>query len=122
MSKAQFLAESQKPGEVYAGLILGQNGEHDYHLFILPGEAENVNFEQAKEFVVKAGGDLPTRREFHVLFANAKSAFKESYYWSGEQHAGLSVCAWRQNFSNGYQSSYLKSICLRARAVRRLPI
>jgi hypothetical protein len=80
MSKAQFLAENQREGETYAGLILGQNGEADYHLFVILGEAESVNWNQAKEFAQTVGGDLPTRREQRVLFANANAAFKESWY------------------------------------------
>ena len=32
MSKAQFLAENLKDGEIYAGLILGEEGQNDYHL------------------------------------------------------------------------------------------
>jgi hypothetical protein len=80
MSKAQFLKENMKPGESYAGLILGQNGEADYHLFIIPGEAEKVTWAKAKEWAKKAGGDLPTRREQRVLFANAKQEFKPEWY------------------------------------------
>lgn len=30
-------------GEHYAGLILGKDGEADYHLILLPGEANDIN-------------------------------------------------------------------------------
>jgi hypothetical protein len=119
MSKEQFLKENQKAGEVYAGLILGQNGEPDYHLFILPGEAEKVTWSKAKEWAKKAGGDLPTRREQRVLFANAKQHFKPEWYWSGEQHASDSGNAWGQAFGYGLQGYDNKSVEGRARAVRR---
>ena len=122
MSKEQFLKENQKAGETYAGLMLGQNGEQDYHLFILPGEAENVTWAKAKEWAKKAGGDLPTRREQRVLFANAKDEFKPDWYWSGEQNSSNSAYAWSQYFLTGYQRDDDRSYSLRARAVRRLPI
>lgn len=120
--KQQFLAENLKPGEAYAGLILGQNGEPDYHLILLPGEAERVTWQEAKEWAKKAGGDLPTRREQRVLFANAKEHFKPEWYWSSEQHASYSDYAWGQDFNNGSQNNLLKSFKGRARAVRRMPI
>lgn len=101
--KAQWLRDNQKPGEVYAGLILGEKGEPDHHLFVMPGEAKGVTFPQAQEWAKKQGGDLPTRREQRVLFANAKAAFQPDWYWSGEQHAAFSDYAWFQNFSYGYQ-------------------
>ena len=122
MSKEQFLKENQKTGEAYAGLMLGQNGEPDYHLFIIPGEAENVTWSKAMEWATKAGGSLPTRREQRVLFANAKDHFKPEWYWSDEQHASGSNFAWIQGFFNGYQYYDLKSFEGRARAVRRLEI
>ena len=122
MSKEQFLKEKQKAGETYAGLMLGQNGEQDYHLFILPGEAENVTWSKAKEWAKKVGGDLPTRREQRVLFANAKDEFKPDWYWSGEVNASNSASAWYQRFLNGYQNYYDRYYSLRARAVRRLVI
>ena len=120
--KAQWLRDNQKPGEVYAGLILGEKGEPDHHLFVMPGEAKGVTFQQAQEWAKKQGGDLPTRREHRVLFANAKAAFQPDWYWSGEQHASTSDYAWYQRFSNGNQSYDVKSYEGRARAVRRLII
>jgi hypothetical protein len=120
MSKAQWIAENLKAGEQYAGLILGKNGEPDHHLILLPGEAEAVTWDQAKEFAKKAGGELPTRREQALLFANLKEEFKQAWYWSGEQHASDSDCAWGQYFSNGGQYLTSPSTELRARAVRRL--
>ena len=122
MSKAQFLKQNQKKGERYAGLMLGENGKPDYHLFIIPGEAEKVAWAKAKEWAKKAGGDLPTRREQRVLFANAKEHFKPDWYWSGEQLASTSDIAWGQYFDGGDQYYYDKSSQGRARAVRRLLI
>ena len=107
-------------GEEYAGIILGKDGTPDHHLILLPGEVEEVNWKDAKEFAAKAGGELPTRREQALLYANLKEQYTDNYYWSGEQHAAYSDCAWYQHFDfggQGYSSKYIK---LRARAVRRL--
>jgi hypothetical protein len=122
MSKQQFLKENQRAGETYAGLLLGEEGKPDYHLFILPGEAENVTWQKAKEWAKKAGGELPTRLEQRVLFANARKHFKPEWYWSCEQHASNASNAWGQYFDYGNQYDYLKSYEGRARAVRRLLI
>ena len=85
-------------------------------------EAESVTWEKAKEFAKKVGGELPTRREQSLLIANLKEHFQERWYWSGEQHASYSVCAWRQYFGYGYQHGHHEYNEFRARAVRRLPI
>lgn len=39
-----------KPGEHYSGIILGKTGEYSYHLILLAGEAEDVNWSDAKEY------------------------------------------------------------------------
>lgn len=109
-------------GEHYAGIIVGKDGEASYHLILLPGEADSANWAQAKEFAKRAGGDLPTRREQSLLYANLKEQFKEAWYWSGEQSASGSGYAWVQYFYDGGQDYYRKSSYYRARAVRRLPI
>ncbi len=109
------------PGESYAGIILGKDGEASHHLILLPGEAENIKWEKAQKWANKAGGELPTRREQSLLYANLKEQFQSAWYWSGEQHAAHSDYAWSQNFDYGDQF-ILKGIELRARAVRRLKI
>ena len=122
MSKAQWIKENLKDGEQYAGLILGKNGDADHHLILLPGEAESVTWPQANEFAKKAGGELPTRREQSLLFANLKEQFKPSWYWSGEQFAPDNCYAWATYFDYGYQDYCPKTGSFRARSVRRLPI
>jgi hypothetical protein len=107
-------------GERYAGLVLGENGESDYHLILLPGEAEEINWDDAGKWAAERGGVLPTRREQSLLFANLKGEFQSAWYWSGQQHEKESGWAWCQAFLNGTQTSYRKHNELRARAVRRL--
>lgn len=121
-AKQAFLASILKPGEQYAGIILGKDGQPDHHLILLPGQATDVTFQQAQEFAAKAGGELPTRREQSLLYANLKEAFEERWYWSGELHASFSDYARFQDFRNGYQDGTSTSSKCRARAVRRVPI
>ncbi len=109
-------------GEHYAGIIIGKNGASSHHLILLPGEAEDMSWEQAKEWATNAGGQLPTRREQSLLYANLPEQFKPEWYWSCEQHAALSGYAWMQDFGDGGQFSDHKSLTCRARAVRRLVI
>jgi hypothetical protein len=119
-SKAQFLADNLKPGEIYAGLILGKNGEPDHHLVLLSGET-SASWPKAKAWATEQGGELPTRREQSLLLANCKEEFKADWYWSGEAHSD-SRYAWFQNFHLGSQDNYYHDYELRARAVRRLII
>lgn len=119
--KAIYLADNLKANEVYAGLILGQNGQPDYHLILLPGDID-ADWKQAKTFAKKAGGELPTRREQSLLFANCKENFKSTWYWSGEPYASDASAAWYLYFGDGLQNDRHISSQLRARAVRRLPI
>lgn len=110
------------PGEVWAGVVKGKEGERDHHLILLPGEAEKVNHAQAIEFAKKAGGELPNRREQALLYANCKEEFTPNWYWSSETHASDGDYAWLQDFSHGGQGNGRKSYDGRARAVRRIPI
>jgi hypothetical protein len=120
--KAEFLASALKDGELYAGIILGKGAEPDYHLILLPGQATDINWADSKKWAEKAGGELPTRREGAVLFANLPEEFEKRYYWTSEQRADYSDCAWVQDFYDGSQGYDLKSNKYRARAVRRLII
>jgi len=112
------------PGEHYAGLLLGKDGELRYHLVLLPGQADDITWDKAMEWAGKQGGEyvasLPTRREQALLYANLKEEFEERAYWSCEAHE--SGWAWSQLFRYGTQTSYGRIIELRARAVRRLVI
>jgi hypothetical protein len=121
-AKAQFLAQHLREGELYAGLLLGKNGEPDIHLVLLPGKGEKLTWDQAKKFAVDAGGELPTRREQSLLFANLKEEFEPYWHWSGEQHASVPSTAWGQYFHDGHQYYGHKSHEGRVRVVRRLII
>ena len=114
------------PGEHYAGLVIGKDGEPSYHLVLLPGQADDITWGKAMEWASKQGGDsvasLPTRREQALLYANLKEEFEERAYWSCEAHESESGWAWFQYFNLGYQLDGYRLNELRARAVRRLVI
>ena len=109
-------------GEHYAGIIIGKDGAASYHLILLAGEAEEINWTDAQAWAATVGGELPTRREQALLYANLKEEFKPNWHWSCEQHATDSGYAWYQVFYDGGQPHGLKSYSGRARAVRRLII
>ena len=109
-------------GEHYAGVMLGDDGKPSHHLILLPGDAESLSFEKAQEWAEKQSGELPTRREQSLLFANLKAQFEDAYYWSCEVCESNSSCAWIQYVTNGGQYDYRKHGEFRARAVRRVQI
>jgi hypothetical protein len=107
-------------GGTYAGISRGVDSAPDRHLVLLPGEAGDVDWEAAGAFAASIGGELPTRAEQALLYANLKDQFEPRWYWSSTQ-AGPSY-AWLQSFSHGLQYDDYRSYEGRARAVRRFPI
>jgi hypothetical protein len=122
MSELQLIREALKDGEQYAGLIIGKDGSGDYHLLLLPGDAEEVSWAAAMQWASENGGALPTRRELSLLFANLREQFQRVWYWSCETQEPRSHLVWGQNFTSGIQTMYGRPFRGRARAVRRVPI
>ena len=111
-----------KAGESYAGIIIDDNGSM-HHVILLAGDADEATHQEQLDWAKSIGGDLPTRQEQSLLFANCKKHFKRDWYWSSELYEPASGYAWYQDFSNGIQVSYHKDgDGCRARAVRRLVI
>jgi hypothetical protein len=108
-----------EPGELCAG-ILFVDAKPSHWVVLLPGDDRERNFADAKAWAASIGGELPTRREQSLLFANLPEQFERNWYWSGEENG--SGWAWFQHFYYGYQGSNRQLNKLRARAVRRLPI
>ena len=100
--------------------MLADDGTLSHHLVLLPGEVEDVSWTNAQDWAEGQGGQLPTRREQALLFANCKQHFQAAAYWSGQQHETDSGWAWYQHFTSGSQLYDRKYHELRARAVRRL--
>jgi hypothetical protein len=109
------------PGERYAGLVLDAvTGLPSHHLVLLPGEAAGMSWEDASKWAKEQGGDLPTRQEQSLLFANLISEFQPEWYWSGEKAS--TGGAWYQGFYSGHQARISLGNELRVRAVRRLSV
>jgi len=117
----QITIPDLNPGEVYAGLVLDDTGKPSHHLVLLPGDAQGVTWQGAINWAATVGGELPTRSEQSLLFANAKQHIEPDWYWSAESHSNVS-CAWGQSFSYGGQSLGRKSSEERARSVRRIAL
>ena len=109
-----------KKGEIYAGILL-VDGKPDHHVILLAGDT-SLTWDKAVAWAKKQGGELPTRKEQALLFANAAAAFQSRWYWSSEQHASNESYAWMQDFDDGGQTYDHKDDGYRARAVRRVPI
>ena len=107
-------------GGIYAGPSL--DNERSVALVLLPGDAEDLTWEQAKAWAAEKEGSLPSRIDQLVLFKNLKSEFKEAAYWSCTPDAGDEAYAWCQGFGSGLQGTSHKTNTLRARAVRRIAI
>ena len=122
MSNYKDLMMTLGDGELYAGLILGKNGMPDHHLVLLPGEAEEVSWAAARDWAASAGGELPTRRELALLYANLREHFQRVWYWSCEPQEPRAQLVWGQNFTSGIQTMYGRPFRGRARALRRLVI
>ena len=108
-------------GEIYVGCI-GDALGNLHHVILLPGDNNADTHEAQLEWAKSIGGDLPTRIEQAMLWANHRDQFKNDWYWSNEQHHTESGWAWYQNFGDGIQYDRHRGTELRARAVRRVPI
>ena len=108
-------------GEIYAGLIINDTGSM-HHVILLDGDADEASHQEQLAWAKSIGGDLPTRQEQSLLFANCKKHFKRDWYWSADLYEPSSGYAWCQDFYDGGQDGNYLSAGLRARAVRRLPV
>lgn len=107
-------------GEDYAGLVLRDDGTPSHHLVLLPGDVDDMKWADAKAWAEQAaGGELPTRQEQALLYANCKGKFEHAWYWSAEEYEGDGSSAWGQYFDDGYPGLTRKGYEGRARAVRR---
>ncbi len=122
MSDYKAVKNGLAEGEQYAGLILGKEGKPDHHLVLLPGEAQEVSWSAAREWASSIGGELPSRRELALLYANLREHFERVWYWSSEPQEPRAQLVWGQNFTSGIQTMYGRPFRGRARAVRRMAV
>ncbi len=108
-------------GGKFIGIIISADGSRKHALILLPGEFQGT-WKESLAWAESMGGELPDRVEGALLFAHAKDEFKAEVYWTREQHAVDSDCAWYQGFNCGDQYYDDTDGRLRARAVRRLEL
>jgi hypothetical protein len=109
-----------QPGERYAGAVLDADGKVSHHLVLLAAKPEGeLSWQAAMNWAKSVGGELPTRQEQSLLFANCKTQFDARWYWSSEVYESDASCAWFCSFRYGNQDSLHKSYEGCARAVRR---
>lgn len=109
-------------GEHYAGLTRDHATGAWHHLVLLPATTDkNLTWQEAIDWAKSVGGELPSRFESALLYANLRDKIDRDYwYWTATPHAEPSR-AWFQNFHLGYQGYGPKGYRYRARAVRRVP-
>jgi len=122
MESVLQLKPALQVGEIYAGLILGKEGRDDYHVVLLPDDADDVSWTLARSWAGAHGGELPNCRELSLLFANLREQFLREWYWSCEQHPTRIQLVWGENFASGIQTAYGRQFRGHARAVRRITI
>ena len=112
------------PGDRYAGTTLNPAGQPTHHLVLLAARPNApMDWATAKAWATSVGGELPTRQESALLFANCRDALPEALGWSSEEYEIEATCAWVCNFYNGYQNNHLrKSYEGSAVAIRRIPL
>ena len=108
-------------GELYIGAI-GDAAGNLHHVILLPGDNDDATHEAQLAWAKSIGGDLPSRIEQALLWANHRDQFEKCWYWSNEIHHAESDKAWYQHFSLGTQIIFHRFDKLRARAVRRVMV
>ena len=121
---AKEAAEEEREVEGYAGLSRDHDTGAWHHLVLLPATTDkDLTWQEAIDWAKSVGGELPTRFESALLYANLRDKIDTDYwYWTATQHADEPSWAWSQVFYDGSQYHLHKDFHYRARAVRRVPI
>lgn len=107
------------PGEHYAGAVLDEHGQVKHHLVLMAAKPDaNLDWQAAMEWAASVAGELPTRQEQALLYANCKPHLEADWHWSCETEG--SSYARGCDFGNGTQDYHHRSYECCAVAVRRL--
>lgn len=110
-----------REGEHYAGIVLNEDGSAKYHLILMAEKpTEKMTWKNAKLYAKKMGGDLPTRQEASLIFANCKPHVASEWHWTSEVYESNESYAWYCYFLNGSQFSSTISYEGSVRLVRRI--
>ena len=111
-----------QPGERYAGQVLNEDGTLKHHLVVLAATPdERLTWADAGAWAASVGGDLPTRQEAALMFANCKPHLEAGWHWTSEVYESDASYAWYCGFYYGGQGNDRKSYEGLARAVRLIP-
>jgi len=109
------------PGEHYAGTILDEAGQVVHHLVLMTQRPDTkLKWQEAMDWAASVGGELPSRQEQALLYANCKPHLKPEWHWSSETYADDASYAWICGFHDGSQGYSRKSYESAAVAVRRV--
>jgi len=103
----------------YAGIVAGELGTPDYHLFLLAGSIANATWEDAAAFAAGRGGSLPTRMEMNFI-GELDNEIVSGPYWTADRIDGNRAMAY--SFSSGIEGYSHTSSEFMARVVRRDPV
>lgn len=111
-------------GEHYAGLSRDHNTGAWHHVVLLPHTHDkDLTWEAAIDWAKSVGGELPTRFESALLYANLRDKLDlDNWHWTATPFAGAERYAWMQSFLYGTQRLNPKDYDYRAVAVRRVPV
>ena len=111
-------------GEHYAGLSRDHDTGAWHHLVLLPATTDkDLTWKEAIDWAKSVGGELPTRFESALLYANLRDKVDTSrWHWTATEVEGETKYAWIQSFSGGTQYYGHEGDDHRARAVRRVPV
>lgn len=110
-------------GEHYAGAVLNADGTIAHHLVLLAAKpTERLTWSAAVAWAHLVDGELPTRQEAALIYANCKPHLDGVWHWTSEEHESSASYAWYCYFSHGYQFHNNKSSAGAARAVRRIAV
>lgn len=112
-----------QPGEHYAGVVLDEAGQVIHHLVLMAQRPDKkLTWQAACEWAASVGGELPSRQEQALLYANCKPHLEPVWHWSGETHEDDASYAWGCFCNYGYQDSNRKRVEGSAVAVRLIPV
>lgn len=111
-------------GESYAGLSRDHATGAWHHLVLLPATTDkDLTWKETIEWAKSVGGELPTRFEAALLYANLRDKLDtDVWHWTSTPHAIEPDWAWCQDFDHGSQGHDRKDYLYPARAIRRVPV
>lgn len=120
-TKLQGIGVADQYG-LYAGIIRGNNGDPDSHLYLVKVSQGRLNLHQAVDWAKEQDGVLCNRRELRLLTVNlGKHLPPNSRIWSRSMPARPGF-GWVINTTNGQEGIFPRNNLLYAIAIRRYPV